>query len=107
MGMPASVNTGPAALDASSNLNDRSAVHIAPVGVNLGAIISPFNDGSPENGGFGLDIAARFIANNTSARVTPLTTTESVLKTPWIIGGIVVGGLALVFLIFRFTRRKR
>lgn len=34
-----------------SELDDRSVTNIAPVGVNLGAIMRPFNEGSRTNGG--------------------------------------------------------
>jgi len=36
-------------------MSDRSPINIAPVGVNLGSILQPFNQGAPENGGYGID----------------------------------------------------
>lgn len=41
--------------------SDRSPIHIAPVGVNLGAILAPYQEGSPENGGYGLELMSRFM----------------------------------------------
>ncbi len=44
----------------SGDLSDRSPIHIAPVGMNLGAIMAPFNEGSPENGGWGIETPNRY-----------------------------------------------
>lgn len=40
--------------------NDRSFTNIAPIGVNLGAILQPHEQGSPENGGSGIELLSRF-----------------------------------------------
>ena len=45
---------------AQSALADRSPINIAPIGFNLGAILQPMNQGSPENGGAGLDFMNRY-----------------------------------------------
>ena len=45
---------------ATSSLSDRSPINIAPVGVNLGAILQPVSQGSPENGGIGADYLRRY-----------------------------------------------
>lgn len=77
-------------------MNNRSPIHIAPVGVNLGAIIAPFSQGGPENGGMGLDIASRFISGSTGARLTPMTSKPF----PWTIvalGGLGVAGVYIFF----------
>lgn len=55
--------------------SDRSPIHIAPVGVNLGAVLAPYQEGSPENGGYGLELMSRFIdvtAGNSSENITAL-----------------------------------
>ena len=56
--------------------NDRTNISVAPVGVNLGAILQPYTE-NPLNGGFGLDTGTpfavqgqalpRFVAPNTPA----------------------------------------
>lgn len=46
---------------APSSVAGRNPINIAPVGVNLGAVIAPFNEGSPENGGFGVDMTSRLL----------------------------------------------
>ena len=45
---------------ATSSLSDRSPINIAPIGFNLGAILQPMGQGSPENGGAGADFMARY-----------------------------------------------
>lgn len=45
---------------ATSSLSDRSPINIAPIGFNLGAILQPMGQGSPENGGVGADFMARY-----------------------------------------------
>jgi|LGOV01.1.fsa_nt_gb hypothetical protein len=45
-------------------------IHIAPIGVNLGAILQPFNEGAPQNGGFGLEYLSRYQGASTTPRTT-------------------------------------
>ena len=45
---------------ATSSLSDRSPINIAPIGFNLGAILQPMGQGSPENGGYGMDFMSRY-----------------------------------------------
>jgi hypothetical protein len=40
---------------------DLTNIHIAPVGINLGSILAPFSDGSPENGGYGIEAMSRLM----------------------------------------------
>lgn len=51
---------GPEAPDMSSIAN-RSPINIAPVGVNLGAILQPYDQGSLENGGSGMTTISRYM----------------------------------------------
>jgi hypothetical protein len=50
---------------ATGELNDRTVINVAPVGINLGALLQPLNEGSPANGGFGVDIPSRYIPIST------------------------------------------
>lgn len=50
---------------ATGELNSRTCINVAPVGVNLGALLQPLNEGSPANGGFGLNIPSRYIPVST------------------------------------------
>lgn len=45
---------------AQSALADRSPINIAPIGFNLGEILQPISQGSPENGGIGADFMSRY-----------------------------------------------
>jgi len=51
-------------------MSDRSPIHIAPVGVNLGAILAPFNAGAPENGGYGIEGISRLLPYHQAGSVT-------------------------------------
>jgi len=44
-----------------SFLGAPSYVNVQPVGVNLGAVLQPFMEGSPQNGGSGLNYTSRFL----------------------------------------------
>lgn len=82
------VNTGP------TSVSTRNAINVAPVGVNLGAIMQPYTSGSPENGGANFDVTtptAKFVGATGAAR----------FATPLIVGGVAVGGLLLVLLLRR------
>jgi len=43
----------------SGDVSNRSPIYVAPVGVNLGAIMNPMSSGSPENGGYGVETKNR------------------------------------------------
>jgi len=58
--MPAGNYSVDTTATATSPLSDRSPINIAPVGVNFGAILQPVNQGSPENGGYGMDFMQRY-----------------------------------------------
>lgn len=49
-----------------SSLRDRSPIHIAPTGVNLGSILEPYTQGSPENGGYAIKQPSRYIPSKQS-----------------------------------------
>lgn len=55
---------------ARQSLANRSPIHIAPVGFNFGAIVAPFNEGAPTNGGYGVDIPSRYRTVATEAQPT-------------------------------------
>lgn len=71
LGGPIGAGVGQAAAGALSGLlggqappavsNNASRINVAPVAVNFGEILRPFNAGSLTNGGFGLDVADRFV----------------------------------------------
>jgi len=82
-------------------VNNRSPIHIAPVGVNLGAIISPYNEGSAENGGAGLDIASRFIDAQFGRTVTQTSTPVATKEFPWV---MVIGCGAGICAILTFMK---
>ena len=82
---------------ASQSMANRSAIHIAPVGFNFGAIVAPFNEGAPANGGYGLDLPSRYRTIATGAQPTLTTQTGFDWRILLLIGG---AGLGL-FLIVR------
>lgn len=79
---------------ATGALSDRSPINVAPVGVNLGAILQPVSQGSPENGGIGADYFSRY----SGAGYANLSASEMGSKNmlPWILAG----GAALLALFF-------
>jgi len=52
-----------------ASLSDRSPINIAPIAFNMGAILQPFGQGSPENGGIGADFMARYVGGGQSPGV--------------------------------------
>ena len=78
---------------ATSSLSDRSPINIAPIGFNLGAILQPMGQGSPENGGAGADFMARY-SGQVAGRSASDAKGSNLL--PWIIAG----GAGLVALFF-------
>lgn len=80
--------------------SDRSPIHIAPVGVNLGAILAPYQEGSPENGGYGLELMSRFIdvtAGGSSEQIAALQGKNNTLTYLMIGAGL----LAALFMFWR------
>jgi len=82
---------------ASGDVSDRSPVHIAPIGVNLGAIMQPFNTGSPENGGYGMDLMSRWAPKQVSMD-TLVSSRGAPMNWPLIIGAVAVAGLGFFLL---------
>ena len=78
-----------------SALSDRSPINIAPVGVNLGAILQPVSQGSPENGGIGADYFSRYSGVYGHSKASDITGSNLL---PWIIAAG-AGVIALVFLV--------
>lgn len=50
--------SAPPAIATASN-----KITVAPIAVNLGEILRPYNEGSVTNGGYGMPVASRFITN--------------------------------------------
>jgi len=100
-GLTSALGTGgafePEAVDpVRQSIANRTPIHVAPVGVNLGAILAPFNEGSPSNGGYGLDLPGRYQTIGTGTGALP--TRGGV---PWKVL-IAIGGLSVgAFLILR------
>jgi hypothetical protein len=81
----------------SSDMNDRSPINIAPVGVNLGAIIQPFDQGGVSNGGSGLEMLSRYLAGGDTSRVnTPLTTPVS-MSNSWVWVAVAGAGVVAIY----------
>lgn len=95
--------SGPAV--SGGEMGNRSPIHIAPVGVNLGAILAPFQQGSPENGGYGLDVISRYAENISAPRATSLT--DPIVNSPMQGMLVAAGGGLLLLLILLRTKRKR
>lgn len=85
---------------AKGELSDRSPIHIAPVGVNLGAILAPFNEGSPENGGYGINTLSRYMPERMQSEFQ-LAATGTTQKGNYLIYIVGAGALALAVLLFR------
>jgi len=82
---------------ASGDVSDRSPVHVAPIGVNFGAILQPFNAGSPENGGYGMDLMSRWAPKQVSMD-TLVSSRGEPMNWPLIIGGLAVVGIGVFLL---------
>ena len=89
-----------------SDMSNRSPIHIAPVGVNLGAILAPFQEGSPENGGFGLDLMSRYAADMGAPRATSLTTPIVHNDSQGMLIAA-AGGLLLLLIMLRTKKKRR
>lgn len=67
-----------------ADYNQRNQISIAPVGVNLGAILAPFI-GSPQNGGAGMDVPSpmQYMGRNyTQQTVDTLTNAAGTVQQP-------------------------
>jgi len=82
----------------SGPINDRTAINVAPVGVNLGAILNPYNQGSTENGGYGLELLSRWAPTEAGIQTPYYGRKEPVPVAVYIAGAV---GLALVYLMFK------
>ena len=80
---------------ATSALSDRSPINIAPVAFNWGAMLQNMNQGSPENGGAGIDFMNRY-AESTQQRNAGQVGSKSILPVVLIAGGALVSILWLV-----------
>lgn len=50
-------------------LNYRNAINVAPVGANLGAMLLPYNSGSPQNGGQPISYPVNFSTPYSSGNI--------------------------------------
>jgi len=82
---------------ATSSLSDRSPVNVAPMGVNFGAIMQPYGQGGPENGGIGADFMSRYSGASQS------NLSASDIRSSSILPIMLIGGAGLVAL-FLFMR---
>lgn len=75
-------------------------IHVAPIGVNFGAIMQPYTQGSPENGGYGIDYMSRYIGQKrgNSSSVMPTEKAPLAANIPLVVAG---GGLALLLFALR------
>ena len=85
-------------------ISDRSPINIAPTGVNFGEIIKPYSQGSPANGGMGLNPPSRYTGKSDMQYNTSLasmkTSTKNGLSKPLIV--LLVGGTAITFFMIKF-----
>jgi hypothetical protein len=56
---------------ALSTLSDRTAINIAPVGVNFGDLLREMNVGSEANGGQGVHVRSRYLGTGASLPTMP------------------------------------
>ena len=80
---------------ATSSLSDRSPINIAPIGFNLGAILQPMGQGSPENGGYGTDFMSRYSGGGISPGKTIATGTN------WPLMLAIPGALVALFFLIK------
>lgn len=86
---------------ASGDIANRSPVHVAPIGVNFGAILQPFNAGGPEEGGYGMDLMSRWAPKQVSLD-TLASSRGAPMNWPLIIGAVAAVGLG-----FYVLKKKR
>ena len=82
----------------ASTLSDRSPINIAPIGFNLGAILQPMGQGSPENGGYGMDFMQRYSGGSAGSLTAASLGASNML--PYLL----IGGAALAGLLFFMMR---
>jgi len=89
-GLEGATSAGP--LTTTSPFSDRSPVNIAPIGVNLGAILQAGTQGSPENGGLAYDFISRYAGGGTFNPASNSLGKTSII--PWVVGisGVVTLG---------------
>lgn len=98
--LPGLMTGGKTNLSTSGDISDRSVINVCPVGVNLGEILRPYNEGAYSNGGFGLETASRYVPaalypNETLSVSTPL----GGVSVPTI--AAVIAGIVLLFFFLR------
>lgn len=79
--------------------NGRNVFNIAPVGVNLGAILQPYQD-STYNGGYGVSTPSRWLANTLPSTPSGIFN-DTVPTNPWLLGLAAVAALAALVLLRR------
>jgi hypothetical protein len=90
-----------------SKLVDMSSIDVAPVGVNLGEIVKPYQEGSPANGGYGITLPSRYLPDQNatdSESINNKTVTMPAKKDnglPIIPIAIGAGGFFLAIFLFR------
>jgi len=93
--------TGAGAEPVGLNVSNRTPINVCPIGVNLGEILRPYNEGSVTNGGYGLEIPSRYatLGNQTVASLIP--TGDAPMLSPMFLGALGVGVIGLYFLMRR------
>lgn len=96
-GLPGIAAGGGGPIGASGDFTPSNVVNTHPIGINLGAIMQPFNTGSPQNGGMPASIDSPW-----GATIKTKTTRPAI---PPAVAIIAAAGLGLVVLI-RVLRRQ-
>ena len=86
---------GGSAVPSSTGARSGSGIYVAPVGINLGAILQTMNEGNPETGGYGVDLISRLGYGAGGQHISPYLADS----TPTRADGTVVGGFPLWLLI--------
>ena len=97
--IPSLAGSGKTAWSSSGDIADRSVINVSPVAVNLGEILRNFNEGSPPNGGFGINGPSRYMPVKSFSEDTFRSPDKmSIQHWPWL--AIAAGaGLLLAFMI--------
>ena len=77
-------------------------INVAPVGVNIGEIVRPYNEGSLTNGGYGIPLASRFIDGLSGRQTVEALGGGSVTVSPLILAA---GAGAVVLVLLAFKKR--
>ena len=104
----AQASAKPAQNKLSQNAN-RTPINVQPVGLNLGSILAPVNQGPPNNGGSGTIPPSRYVASDFGRGLsgrTSLSLAGGRQSSPGGIGVVplvllAVGGVAAIFLLRR------